>query len=206
MSPRLPEMLILSSPSGAGRGSLAARLRRELPEFTVSISHTTRKPRPGEVDGREYHFVSPEQFDTMVARGEFAEWAHVHTSRYGTSKAEIARILASGHRVLFDIDWQGTRQLRAQYPTARAVFVLPPSMTGLAARLRGRKTDDEAEIVVRLHNPKAGWGPFGLVGTRSLKDGFGAAVVDLIAIARGEAPPRRAPTNALVHTLIEETV
>jgi guanylate kinase len=202
----LPKMLILSSPSGAGKTTLARLLRERFPICQVSISHTTRKPRLGEEDGREYHFINDAQFDEMVTAGEFAEWAPVHTSRYGTSKAEVARILGQGNSILFDIDWQGTEQLLATYSAAVGVFVLPPSMDELARRLRGRKTDDEAEIRVRLANAREELRHFNLYHHLIRNDDLDAAFADLAAVALGQTPPRALPTVQDVNQLIEEVV
>ena len=149
-------LLILSSPSGAGKTTLCNRLRGEFPDLRFSVSHTTRKPRPTEVDGREYHFVDEETFAAMVERGEFAEWARVHRNLYGTSKREIELARAACRDgtpcrgVLFDIDYQGARQIRAEYPEAVGVFVLPPSLAELERRLRSRGTEEESVASQRL--------------------------------------------------------
>jgi guanylate kinase len=144
-------LLILSSPSGAGKTSLCTRLRGEFGEkLRFSVSHTTRKPRPTEVDGREYHFVDRPRFEQMIAEGAFAEHAHVHGNLYGTSKREIERARTEASGVLFDIDYQGARQIKATYPEAVGVFILPPSLAELERRLRGRGTEDEATTLRRL--------------------------------------------------------
>ena len=199
-------MLILSSPSGAGKTTLARKLRERFPAFEVSISHTTRKPRPGEVDGREYHFVDLDRFQSMVEQDAFAEYADVHTSRYGTSKAEVARILGNDKRILFDIDWQGTEQLLKAYPDAMAVFVLPPSMTELAKRLRGRKSDDESEIQVRLSNAREELKHYTLYQHLICNDDLDAAFADLEALVQGQSAARALPTSEDVLQLIEEIV
>ena len=144
-------LLIISSPSGAGKTTLCNRLRKEFPDLSFSVSHTTRKPRPNEQDGREYHFVDVTEFRKLAASGAFAEWAEVHGNLYGTSLREIQRAReANASGVLFDIDFQGARQIRAKVPEAVAVFVLPPSLDELERRLRGRGTDDEATVQKRL--------------------------------------------------------
>jgi guanylate kinase len=144
-------LLIISSPSGAGKTTLCNRLRKEFPALAFSVSHTTRPPRANEEDGREYHFVDVASFRNRVAEGAFAEWAEVHGNFYGTSFAEIERArAANASGVLFDIDFQGARQIRAKVPEAVAVFILPPSMDELERRLRGRATDDEATVHKRL--------------------------------------------------------
>jgi guanylate kinase len=147
-------MLIVSSPSGAGKTTLGNHLRAEFPDLRFSVSHTTRKPRPSEVDGREYHFVDAATFEQMARAGAFAEWARVHDHLYGTSLREIEIARASSRGVLFDIDYQGARQIKAALPGAVGVFILPPSLTELERRLRGRGTEDEATARSRLANAK----------------------------------------------------
>lgn len=144
-------LLIISSPSGAGKTTLCNRLRKEFNDLAFSVSHTTRRPRPNEENGREYHFVDAGEFRKLAGRHAFAEWAEVHGNLYGTSLREIEnarRRNATG--ILFDIDYQGARQIRAKVPEAVAVFVLPPSLEELERRLRGRATDDEATVQKRL--------------------------------------------------------
>lgn len=147
-------LLILSSPSGAGKTTLCSRLRSEFPKLRFSVSHTTRKPRPTEVDGREYHFVDRATFEQMIRAGAFAEHAEVHGNLYGTTikEIEIARSTAEG--VLFDIDYQGARQIKAHFPEAVGAFVLPPSLSELERRLRGRGTEDEPTTRRRLEAAK----------------------------------------------------
>jgi len=203
---KTPMMLIISSPSGAGKTTLARRLMEERPGFEVSISHTTRKPRKGEKHGREYYFVDDDNFDTMLDTHRFLEWAQVHTSRYGTSRDELVRIFAAGHNVLLDIDWQGTKQVQWFYPKATTVFILPPSMDALAKRLRGRKTDDEAEIKVRLENSRKELDHYDLYDHLIVNDDLDAAVADLSAIVATGAAVRPAPSLAEVEQLLSEVV
>ena len=145
-------LLVVSSPSGAGKTTLTRRLVADHADrLTFSVSYTTRKPRADERDGVDYHFVDPETFDQMVAEDRFAEWASVHGNRYGTARATIEEAFAAGMDILFDIDYQGGRQLKARYPAESVrVFVLPPSMKVLAQRLRARATDDPDVIRRRL--------------------------------------------------------
>lgn len=143
-------MLVVSSPSGAGKTTLCGRLRAEFPELRFSVSHTTRRPRRNETDGREYRFVDTPGFERMIEAGAFAEWARVHGNLYGTSLEEIARARASSRGVLFDLDFQGARQLKASLPSTVGVFILPPSLTELERRLRGRGTEDAATVSRRL--------------------------------------------------------
>ena len=144
-------LFIISSPSGAGKTTLARRLLAEFPELEFSVSYTTRKPRHNERDGVDYRFVDDTEFDAMVARGEFAEWAEVHGNRYGSARDVIDRALAGGRGVVFDVDWQGGRKLKTEWPRdALMVFVLPPDLTTLEQRLRRRATDTDDVIARRL--------------------------------------------------------
>jgi guanylate kinase len=144
-------LLILCSPSGAGKTTLTRHLLDNLPDFTFSVSHTTRKPRANEVDGREYHFVDRVRFQELIASGEFAEWAEVHGNLYGTSVREIERARREGMRgIVFDVDYQGARQIKAKLRDAVGVFVLPPSMRELRRRLEGRGTEDKDSIERRF--------------------------------------------------------
>jgi len=147
-------MLVLSSPSGAGKTTLSRMLLDRYSTIELSISVTTRKPRPGEVEGRDYRFIDERSFDAMVARGDLLEWAEVFGSRYGTPRAPVERALAMGRDVLFDIDWQGTQQLREKGRNDLvSVFVLPPTIPDLEARLRTRAQD--ADDVIRARMAKA---------------------------------------------------
>ena len=144
-------LFVLSSPSGAGKSTIARKLLASEPELSMSVSYTTRPPRPGEVDGRDYHFVDLEQFRAMVAEHEFLEWAHVFNHRYGTPKADVFHTLSAGSDILFDIDWQGAQQLHqlAGGDVVR-VFILPPSMEELRQRLERRATDSQEIIDARM--------------------------------------------------------
>lgn len=138
-------LLIISSPSGAGKTTLTHRLLQEFPELRFSVSHTTRKPRANEVDGQDYHFVSEEIFRQVLDDDGFAEWAEVHGNLYGTSVSEIDRARAAGKAgLLFDVDYQGARQIKEKFPHAIGVFILPPSMEELRRRLEARGSDDAA--------------------------------------------------------------
>jgi len=144
-------LFVLSSPSGAGKSTIARKLLADEPELSMSVSYTTRAPREGEVDGVDYHFVDLETFRAMVANHEFLEWAHVFGHRYGTPKAQVWNVLEGGTDILFDIDWQGAQQLHqlAGGDVVR-VFILPPSMVELRARLERRATDTMEVIDARM--------------------------------------------------------
>jgi guanylate kinase len=144
-------MLVLSSPSGAGKTTLSRKLLEADPAVELSVSVTTRKQRSGEIDGRDYHFIDAARFDAMVKGGELLEWAQVFGHRYGTPRAPVEVALANGHDVLFDIDWQGTQQLREKADhDLVSIFVLPPSMADLERRLRRRAQDPDEVIRARM--------------------------------------------------------
>jgi guanylate kinase len=144
-------LIVLSSPSGAGKTTISRMLMEEDPEVTMSISATTRPKRNGEVDDVDYHFVDDAEFDRMIAAGEFVEWAPVFGYRYGTPKNPVKSALKAGRDILFDIDWQGTQQLQAAMgEDLVTIFILPPSMAELERRLRTRATDSEEVILDRM--------------------------------------------------------
>lgn len=145
-------VLVVCAPSGAGKTTLVKRLLQEFPHFGYSVSCTTRSPRPGETDGVDYHFLSGEEFEQRRAQGYFAEWAEVYGNFYGTPLPPTLGMLEQGKDVLFEIDVQGAAQLRLTLPAGKYVFILPPSMSVLEERLRGRGSDDEATIARRLAN------------------------------------------------------
>jgi len=147
-----PFPIILSAPSGGGKTTIARELLRRRSDVGYSISCTTRLPRPGEVRGADYQFLTREEFLRRRAAGEFAESAEVHGNLYGTLRSEIARVLARGQHVVMDIDVQGARQMREAFPGVVTVFVLPPSGEVLLDRLRARKTESPEELVARLHS------------------------------------------------------
>jgi guanylate kinase len=148
-------MFVLSSPSGAGKTTLSRMLIAQIPALQMSVSVTTRPMRPGEAEGRDYHFVDQKRFDAMVTNGELLEWATVFENRYGTPRAPVEASLAAGRDVLFDIDWQGTQQLRSRSPNdVVSVFILPPSVAALEQRLHTRAQDSEE--VIRGRMKKAG--------------------------------------------------
>jgi guanylate kinase len=154
--PRRGVLLVVSSPSGAGKTTLCRRLRDEFPNIGFSVSYTTRPPRPGETDGVEYNFIGPERFNEMVANDEFAEYALVHGNMYGTASIQVRQALDAGRDLLFDIDFQGGRALRRRFERdVVLVFILPPSLEELAARLRRRASDSDEVISKRLKMARA---------------------------------------------------
>jgi guanylate kinase len=190
-TPRRGLLLVVSSPSGAGKTSLSRRLVSANPGLALSISATTRPARPGEMDGREYSFVSRETFQTLVEAEAFLEWAEVHENAYGSPRAPIVQRLAEGGDVLFDIDWQGAQAIAAALPldTVR-VFILPPSMAALADRLHTRAQDAEDVIARRLGRARgeiAHWPEYDYV---IVNDDFERAYEDLSAIYRAERSRR----------------
>ncbi|MCF0253611.1 MAG: guanylate kinase, partial [Duodenibacillus sp.] len=147
---RAGSLFIISAPSGAGKSSLVKALLARDPRIKRSVSSTTRAPRPGEMDGREYNFITTEAFEERVRRGEFLEHAYVHGNYYGTSRTWIEEQLAEGNDVLLEIDWQGASQVRRIFPEAASVFILPPTLEELASRLYKRGTDAGDVIIRRL--------------------------------------------------------
>lgn len=143
-------LFIISAPSGAGKTSLVSALLKQNRQISLSISYTTRAPRPGEANGRDYHFISREMFLEMAKDGDFLESAEVYGNFYGTSQPWIEKELAAGHDILLEIDWQGAAQVRKLMPQAISIFILPPSLSALESRLKGRGQDSDEVIARRL--------------------------------------------------------
>ncbi len=179
-------MFVLSSPSGAGKTTLSRMLIRDVAGLRLSVSATTRPMRPGEVDGKDYHFVDAARFQTMINGGELLEWAKVFDNHYGTPRAPVDAALSAGEDVLFDIDWQGTQQLRDKAAQdVVSVFILPPSVPDLEQRLRSRAQDSDDVIRNRMH--KAGdemshWDAYDyIVINRNVDEAFDAVRAILFA-------------------------
>lgn len=179
-------LFVISAPSGAGKTSLVRALMEREPELRFSVSYTTRARRPGERDGQHYFFVSPEAFRQMAGEDAFLEHAQVFDNDYGTARAQVESLLAKGHGVVLEIDWQGARQVRAAMPESVGIFILPPSRAELERRLRGRGTDSEAVIQRRLADAAADmshWDEFDFV---VVNDDFATALEALSTIVRGK--------------------
>jgi len=181
-------LFVLSSPSGAGKSTLAAKLLASDADIQMSISATTRAPRPGEVDGQDYHFVDTPTFKHMAADGAFLEWAHVFGHRYGTPKAPVEAMLDNGRDVLFDIDWQGTQQLYQEAGSdVVRIFILPPSIGELERRLRSRATDSDDVIAKRMDRARAEighWDGYDYVLVNDDVDACFAKIEDILSAER----------------------
>jgi guanylate kinase len=181
-------LYVVAAPSGAGKTSLVKALMQCEPRIQFSVSYTTRKPRPQEIPGRDYHFVSAERFKEMIANHEFLEHAQVFDHWYGTGVRAVEEALANGEQLLLEIDWQGARQVRVRLPQACSIFILPPSRRALEERLKSRSTDSDEVIQRRLRDAAqdlAHWSEFDYV---VINDSFDQALLDLRAIVenRGE--------------------
>ena len=176
-------LFTISAPSGAGKTSLVkALLEKRAESVTVCVSHSTRAIRPGEVDGQAYHFVSLDVFEQMIANDEFLEHARVFDNCYGTARASVDALLASGRHVILEIDWQGARQVKAKIPETVSIFILPPSREALEGRLRDRGTDDEATIARRMRDADREMSHYHDAEYLVINDEFEQALFDLDAI------------------------
>jgi guanylate kinase len=178
-------LYVVSAPSGAGKTSLLKALIEREPGIQFSVSYTTRKPRPNEVAGRDYHFVSAARFHEMAANNEFLEHAQVFDHCYGTGVRAVQEALANGELLLLEIDWQGARQVRARVPEACSIFILPPSRQALEQRLQGRSTDSDAVIRRRLQDAADDIGHWTEFNYVVINDRFEQALEDLQAIVAG---------------------
>jgi guanylate kinase len=190
-------LIVISAPSGAGKTSLVKALLARRPDLRLSVSHTTRKRRPTEAEGREYQFVSAPEFERLVAQGEFLEHARVFDNFYGTSRAYVEQQLAAGHDVLLEIDWQGARQVRSAMPQCVSVFVLPPARDALAQRLARRATDSAEVIARRLADAAADMSHYGEFDYVVVNDDFEQAVAELERIIAGHGEGLRSDRPAL---------
>jgi guanylate kinase len=180
-------LLIVSSPSGAGKTTLTRRLLQEFSEFRFSVSHTTRQPRANEVDGQDYHFIDEKSFRQLIDENGFAEWAEVHGNLYGTSITEIDLARAAGKSgVLFDVDYQGARQIKEKFPHAIGVFILPPSMEELRRRLDGRGSDDAHSRRLRFDRAREEIGHYPFFDYMIVNDELQRALTELRGIVLAE--------------------
>jgi guanylate kinase len=179
-------LFVITAPSGAGKSSLIAKLLADESGLTLSVSYTTRPPRPGEQDGREYHFVDRPAFVTMLERGEFLESAEVHGHHYGTSQKVIDEARARGRDLVLEIDWQGAEQVRRLYPESIGIFILPPSMAELERRLRTRAQDAVDVIRRRMRNAAEEMSHAAEFKYAIINNNFDDARLDLRAVVRAE--------------------
>ena len=185
---RTGHLYVISAPSGAGKTSLVKAMLTARPELAVSVSHTTRTPRPHEVDGRDYHFVSRPDFDRLVAAGAFLEHASVFDNQYGTGREQVLAQLDAGRSVLLEIDWQGARQVRSSFPECVSIFILPPSRAALEERLRSRRTDSDAVIARRLRDAATDMSHCPEFDYAVVNDRFETAVAELLRVVDGGPP------------------
>lgn len=184
-------LFIISAPSGTGKTSLCKEVIRNLSNLTSSVSYTTRKPRSGEMDGRDYFFVSPEKFQHMLGQGLFVEWTEIYGNRYGTSKAFIEKLMKDQVDILFDIDSRGARKILELYPEGISIFVLPPSLQELKKRLISRGTDSPETITSRLKLAEQEMEDAGFYQYTVVNDSFEEAVKKLKSIVIAERCRRR---------------
>ena len=196
-------LFVIAAPSGAGKTSLVKALLASEPRLRLSVSHTTRKRRPSEEAGREYHFVSVPQFKQLVARGEFLEHARVFDNFYGTARGFVEEQLRQGHDVILEIDWQGAQQVRRAMPQCVSIFILPPSRRALAERLTRRATDSAEIIARRLADATADMSHYREFDYVIVNDDFAQAVSDLRRIVAARAEDLTSARPALAPLLAE---
>ena len=196
-------LYIVAAPSGAGKTSLTRALLACESDIELSVSYTSRAPRPGEIDGVHYHFVARGEFEAMIARGEFFEHAVVHGDLKGTGKAPVARALAQGRDVLLEIDWQGARQVREKMPGCMSIFILPPSREELERRLRTRASDSEDVIRRRLADARRDLEHAREFDYVIVNDDFTVALGELCAIVEGHRKGRDLPKQEHTQLLAE---
>lgn len=186
MNTRTGQLYIVSAPSGAGKSSLLNALRERVDKLVVSVSHTTRPPRPGEQDGVHYHFTPVEVFRQQVADGNFLEYAQVFDNYYGTSRLSVDALRETGKDVILEIDWQGAQQVREHAESVTSIFILPPSIEALSERLHGRGQDSETTIQRRMRDAQAEMSHYPEYDYLIINDDFATALDDLACIFRSE--------------------
>ncbi|MBQ9041983.1 MAG: guanylate kinase [Eggerthellaceae bacterium] len=184
-------LFVISGPSGAGKGTLVARLLQEVPDTWVSVSATTRKPREGETDGVQYYFKTRDEFMGMVERGELLEWAEYSGNCYGTPLKSVQDHIAAGHQVILEIDVQGAFQIREKMPQSHLVFIEPPSIEVLEQRLRGRGTEDNETVLRRMEAAKVELSRKEEYDIRLVNDDLETAVAELVAYVNEKAEETR---------------
>jgi guanylate kinase len=199
-SKRRGSLFVIAAPSGAGKTSLVKAVRERDPSLRFSISHTTRKQRPTEVPGRDYHFITVEEFTRLKAEGEFLENAQVFDNFYGTGRSQVEAMRNAGQDVILEIDWQGAQQVRAAQPDCTSIFILPPSRAALETRLRNRKTDSDEVIARRLRDSIADMSHYVEFDRVIVNEDFETAVRELLEIMRG-SPGYRADRPELAPLL-----
>ncbi len=179
-------LFVVSAPSGAGKTSLCRAVTGAVENLTHSVSYTTRKPRPGEIDGRDYFFVVQERFQEMLDAGDFAEWAEVHSNLYGTSRRVLENMVSKGVDIILDIDTQGAKQIKTKCDSAVFIFILPPSLDILEERLRNRKSDQEDEIQRRMGRSREEIKDYRMYDYLIINRDFDRALAELRAIVIAE--------------------
>jgi len=192
-------LFVVSAPSGAGKTTLCRAVTDSLEQLTHSISYTTRAPRTGEIDGRDYYFVSQDRFQQMVQAGDFAEWAEVHSNLYGTSRRVLDDMIAKGIDVILDIDTQGAKQIKKNYGNAVYIFIMPPSLEILEERLRNRRSDHEEEIKKRMRRSREEIKEYALYDYLIVNRNFERALTDIRSVIIAE----RCRTRVMNSTWIE---
>ena len=197
--------IVISAPSGAGKTTIIRALMKNDPRLVFSVSTTTRAPREGEIEGRNYYYVGKTEFCNMIDRNEFLEWAQVHSGYYGTSKKEVDRIWRNEKIPVFDVDVQGAKNLRTALPGAVFIFIMPPTVSALAARLTGRNTENPEELSIRLANASREMTEFAWYDYVVLNDQLEIAVKDIEAIIRSESLTRDR-MRMTVEKILEEKI
>jgi len=192
LMPSTGHLFVISAPSGAGKTSLVRAVLSARPALVLSVSYTTRTPRPQEIDGRDYHFVSAARFQELAAQGAFLEHAQVFDNWYGTGRDQVVRRLQAGEHVLLEIDWQGARQIRLGMPDCISIFILPPSRGALEQRLRARRTDNDQVIARRLADAAADMSHCLEFDYAIVNDRFEQAVGEMLQIIEGQGAALRA--------------
>ena len=195
--PRRGALYVIAAPSGAGKTSLVKAVLARDPSLRVSVSHTTRKQREKEIPGRDYNFVSVDEFKRLIGQDAFLEHAQVFDNFYGTGRAQVEALRNAGHDVILEIDWQGAQQVRRAQPDCRSIFILPPSRAELEARLRNRNTDSDQVIERRLRDAVADMSHYAEFDRVIVNDEFETAVAQLLTILRGGGTEYEAKRPAL---------